>query len=55
MKDTTLTPEKVKTIEEALEERKTPTDRRQQTDPTYAGPERRSGRDRRNPAEEDAD
>jgi hypothetical protein len=51
MKETTLTPEKVKTIEAALEERKTPADRRKRTDPAYAGPERRSGRDRRNPAD----
>lgn len=42
-----LTPDKVKTIETALEERKTEKDRRKSTPPDFKGPERRSGRDRR--------
>jgi len=44
-----ITPDVVKTIEGALEERKTRADRRNQTEkePDYDGKERRAGRDRR--------
>lgn len=49
MNKTTLTPKKVKVIETALEERKGRSDRRKiDKEAGYAGPERRSGRDRRN-------
>lgn len=49
MSETTLTPKKVKVIESALEERKTRADRRKEQEKreNYGGPERRSGRDRR--------
>ncbi len=49
MSETTLTPKKVKVIESALEERKTRADRRKEKEKSvdYSGPERRSGRDRR--------
>ena len=47
-----IKPEVVKAIEDALEERKTPSDRRQGEDPNHphADPakDRRSGKDRRN-------
>lgn len=52
MSETTLTPKKVKVIESALEERKSRADRRKREAKKetgeYAGPERRTGRDRRN-------
>jgi len=41
-----ITPKVVKTIESALEERKTRADRRARAD-GYAGSERRTGKDRR--------
>jgi hypothetical protein len=41
-----ITPKVVKTIESALEERKTRADRRARVD-GYAGSERRTGKDRR--------
>jgi hypothetical protein len=48
MSKTTLTPTKVKVIETALEERKARDDRRKNKPEGYQGPERRSGKDRRN-------
>lgn len=48
MSKTNLTPKKVKVIESALEERKSRNDRRKDAPDQYGGPERRSGRDRRN-------
>ena len=49
MSKTKLTPKTVKVIETALEERKTRADRRKESKSEgYNGPERRSGRDRRN-------
>lgn len=50
MEKTKITPTVVKTIESALEERKTGGDRRRHDkDNGYQGKERRSGEDRRGP------
>ena len=45
-----ITPTVVKTIESALEERKTKADRRGQKADSYSGDERRTGQDRRDNA-----
>jgi hypothetical protein len=44
----TLTPDAVKKIESALEERKPKAERRQKSDAAPAGQDRRTGKDRRN-------
>jgi hypothetical protein len=50
-KNTTLTPDKIGKIEDALEERKTKRDRRNKVDPQAAPKsDRRTGRDRRDPS-----
>lgn len=49
MEKSKITPQVVKTIESALEERKSGGDRRRGDSEGYTGKERRSGQDRRNP------